>query len=84
MLTPSLIVPAEVNSIANEQAYPPSLQDDPTTQKIACGAIAAENRDDHAQEKVGRKTARSTCACSRRYAQLIGCCGGNPWYMDSW
>jgi hypothetical protein len=55
MLTPSLIVPAEVNSIANEQAYPPHVQDDPTTQKIACGAIVSEQRGDYGQEKVERE-----------------------------
>ena len=64
--------------MASEQAYPPHVQDDPTAQKIACGAIVAQNRDDHAQEKVERKTARSTCVCCRRYAQLIGYCSGNP------
>jgi hypothetical protein len=42
MLTPSLIVPAKVNSVASEQAYLPHMQDDPTAQKIACGAIVAE------------------------------------------
>jgi hypothetical protein len=73
MLTPSLIVPAEVNSTASEQAYPPHVQDDPTAQKIACGAHESEKRGNQAQEKVERKTARSTGVCCRRYAQLIGC-----------
>jgi hypothetical protein len=41
----------------------PHVQDDPLAQKIACGAIVAEKRENQAQEEVERKTTRSTCVC---------------------
>jgi hypothetical protein len=68
--------------MASEQAYPPHVQDDPTAQKIACGAHESEKSENQAQEKVERKTAHSTVSATQELTQPIGCCGGKPWYMD--